>query len=78
MSGVCPASGGGLGHAVTGGDLRPGLAIAAVAGNAGAAALSGPEQDHDRKEQQDQQPRKGGADHGGSVVKWSAGRPAWK
>ena len=64
MSGVCPASSGGLGHTVTGGDLRPGLAVGAVTGNAGAAALSGPKQDHDRKEQQDQQPRKGCTGHG--------------
>ena len=39
VSGVCPASGRGLGHAVTGGDLWPGLAVGACATDLDALAL---------------------------------------
>ena len=64
QSSFCPAACRGGADAVTGGDLWPGLAIAAVAGNAGIAALSGPKQDHDRESEQDQQPREGCTGHG--------------
>ena len=65
-SGVCPASDGGTGHAVTLGDFGVGVAVAMEALDAGATALCRVQQEQDREEQQDQHPSKGGADHGPS------------